>query len=340
MDQDDPDLHLSAVHKLDRSIRKLQKTAACDMSTVVLFDTPGTPGIPLASLHANSVSRFSVYLRLVHVIKACIDEGRIATKRDIYYDSVELFQSQGIVDACIERIASHFLDVPRDCLNVVAAQKGLVYGHANVHFTNRDSITIEPSTTLVPYTSHICDIQLSPSTKQVLVVEKEAVFTSLCGKIPNTLVITGKGYPDYMTQDFVRLLEKHCVIPIYICVDADPYGVHIAATYKYRSFVRAASLRDLGSSIRLIGVSVLDFKRGYLTLDAENRKKALSLISVICDRQQELDCEEMSKWKLELQRMMFLGKIAEMNTINGVGESHVLAEYIIRKMAELSDADS
>lgn len=137
-----------------------------------------------------------------------------------------------------------------------------------------------------------------------------------------------------MTQDFLRFFEQK--LPIFVCVDADPHGVHIAATYKYRSFVRASSLEGLGSRMSYIGVSLVDFQRGYLPLEDKNRKKAGLLLTSICDRQEEKleeeDYEEMDKWKLELQRMLFLSKVAEMNVVGETGEGGELAEYVFSKM--------
>ncbi|KAG5359912.1 Meiotic recombination protein [Yarrowia sp. C11] len=316
-----------------------------------LFDTYSSKGIPLTTLCGNSVNRFSIYLRLLQIIKSCLDENRITTKRDIFYDAVDIFKTQGVVDSCITRIANDLLQVPRDSLNVVAAQKGLIYSSCvsalQLTYKNnyRAPVTIPTNTTtLIPYTTNVVDIVLSPKVTKILVVEKEAVFTTLCPDVPkDTLLVTGKGYPDHLTQDFVRLFDN--VLPIYICVDADPHGIHIAATYRFRSFVRASSLEGMGSTISYIGVSLVDFKRGYLPLEEKNRKQAERLLFTISSRQEEdlgvADYEEMDKWKLELQRMLFLGKVAEMNVAGDGdgsgsggdgGDGSALARYIFSKM--------
>lgn len=225
---------------------------------------------------------------------------------------------------------------------MVAAQKGLIYSACDSALTisykddYRAPVTIPThTTTLIPYTTNISDIQLAPQVNCILIVEKEAVFTTLCAYIPkDTLLITGKGYPDHMTQDFVRLFDE--MLPLFICVDADPHGIHIAATYRYRSFVRAPSLQGLGSSISYIGVSLVDFKRGHLPLEDKNRKHAGRLLSAITGRQAEAlelgDYIEMNKWKLELQRMLFLGKVAEMNVAGDGSEGRNLARYIFDRI--------
>lgn len=328
---------------INKTVTRLKKQVLRDISTVSIFDTHSLKGIPLTTLCGNSVNRFSIYLRLLQIIKSCLDNGRITTKRDIYYDAVDLFKSQSVVDSCISRIANDLLEVPRDSLNVVAAQKGLIYSACDsaviIKYKDgyRAPVTIPTHTTaLIPYTTNISDIQLASQVASILVVEKEAVFTTLCPHIPeDTLLITGKGYPDHMTQDFVRLFDK--TLPIFICVDADPHGIHIAATYRFRSFVRASSLQEMGSSISYIGVSLVDFQRGYLPLENKNRKQAERLLSTICSRGQEKlemeDYREMDKWKLELQRMLFLGKVAEMNVVGEGREGRDLARYIFDKMA-------
>lgn len=328
---------------INKTVSRLKKQMLRDISIAFIFDTHASKGIPLTTLCGNSVNRFSIYLRLLQIIKSCLDNGRITTKRDIYYNAVDLFKSQSLVDSCISRIANDFLQVPRDSLNVMAAQKGLIYSTCDsglvIEYKDgyRAPVTIPTHTTaLIPYTTKISDIQLSSQITSILVVEKEAVFTTLCPFIPkDVLLITGKGYPDHMTQDFVRLFDR--TLSMFICVDADPHGIHIAATYRFRSFVRAFSLQGMGSSISYIGVSLVDFRRGYLPLEDKNRKQAERLLSTICSRREEKlemeDYNEMDKWKLELQRMLFLGKVAEMNVVGEDREGEDLASYIFDKVA-------
>lgn len=68
----------------------------------------------------------------------------------------------------------------------------------------------------------------------VLVVEKEAAFQKLleenCPRALNCILVTGKGYPDTATRMLVKLLSDK--MPVYIVVDADPFGVDIMLIYR------------------------------------------------------------------------------------------------------------
>lgn len=79
----------------------------------------------------------------------------------------------------------------------------------------------------------------------VLIVEKEAVFQTLCRlgitdgrSLPGRgLLLTGKGYPDVATRHLVKSLADALprTIPIMALVDGDPYGLDILSVYKYGS---------------------------------------------------------------------------------------------------------
>lgn len=102
MDQDDT----KAI--INKTISRLKKQFHEDISSASIFETHASKGIPLTTLCGNSVNRFSIYLRLLQIIKSCLDKDKITTKRDIYYDAVNLFKTQGVVDSCIARITNDF----------------------------------------------------------------------------------------------------------------------------------------------------------------------------------------------------------------------------------------
>lgn len=70
----------------------------------------------------------------------------------------------------------------------------------------------------------------------ILVIEKEAVFQKLlqenCPRALNCILVTGKGYPDVATRMLVKLLSDKMDLPVYIIVDADPFGVDIMLIYR------------------------------------------------------------------------------------------------------------
>lgn len=74
---------------------------------------------------------------------------------------------------------------------------------------------------------------------KVLVVEKDTVFQrliqmELLTEKKELLIVTAKGYPDYATRRFLRILWQQGVSLFYIG-DADPCGAEIFFTYVFGS---------------------------------------------------------------------------------------------------------
>ena len=51
------------------------------------------------------------------------------------------------------------------------------------------------------------------------------------------LIKQGKGYPDIATRKLLCILWRNLKIPVLALTDADPYGIHIAAIYKFGAMV-------------------------------------------------------------------------------------------------------
>ena len=76
----------------------------------------------------------------------------------------------------------------------------------------------------------------SLGARYILVVEKDAVFTYLCGqRIWDTLpciIATGCGYPPLSVRATVKRLATQFSIPVVGLFDYNPHGVRILFTYK------------------------------------------------------------------------------------------------------------
>ena len=75
--------------------------------------------------------------------------------------------------------------------------------------------------------------------RYILVVEKDAVFTYLCGqRIWDTLpcvVVTGCGYPPLSVRATVKKLSHQFSLPVLGLFDYNPHGLRILLTYKFGS---------------------------------------------------------------------------------------------------------
>ena len=79
----------------------------------------------------------------------------------------------------------------------------------------------------------------SLGARYILVVEKDAVFTYLCGqRIWDTLpciIATGCGYPPLSVRATVKRLATELCLPVLGLFDYNPHGVRILLTYKFGS---------------------------------------------------------------------------------------------------------
>jgi meiotic recombination protein SPO11 len=184
----------------------------------------------------------------------------------------------------------------------------------------------------VPADEDILSLVITPATRAVLVVEKDAVFRTLAADarvVRDTVLVTGKGYPDAATAELVvRLARDHPDLPVYALVDGDPHGVEILATYALGSAARAYDAARLACpSIRWLGVRAADLPphaRGLLPLTPHDRTKVLQLL-----RRPGLP----DGWRAELQRMLVRGVKAEIEALPDV------AGYVVRRLDEL-DAEA
>ncbi|KAI9098324.1 Spo11/DNA topoisomerase VI subunit A [Phlyctochytrium arcticum] len=239
-----------------------------------------------------------------HVIEL-LRQGITATKRDVFYKDVGIYKKQQVLDDIVEDIACS-LGVARALLNVVAASKGLVYGHLNLHLRDgrvMDCMQSSNQGTLIPPPEFITMIETTAT--HILVIEKEATFTTLLGHKYAELwgpcvLITGKGYPDVATRALVKKLADigrvvthrevldsglpqfqngelewtpqppptEQPIPVLSLVDCDPHGFGIHLTYQYGSRALAFQAPDLvAPSLHCIGLHPSDWPAFDIGLD-------------------------------------------------------------------------
>ncbi|XP_077314620.1 meiotic recombination protein SPO11 isoform X2 [Lithobates pipiens] len=190
----------------------------------------------------RSTSRFALTMKILSVIYKLVQTDTYATKRDIFYDNVQLYGSQRTVDSIITDI-SCMLKIPRRSLHILSTSKGCVAG--DLVFTEEDGTRVICNSTssgvLIP--SNVDGIlDMRTHARFVLIIEKDATLQRLldddfCGNCGPCILITGKGVPDLNTRLFVRKLWDTFQIPIFTLVDGDPHGIEIMCIYKYGSVV-------------------------------------------------------------------------------------------------------
>ncbi|KAK7207037.1 Spo11/DNA topoisomerase VI subunit A [Myxozyma melibiosi] len=286
----------------------------------------------------SSARRFAALMRILDIISENLTFSKTVTKRDIYYRDVALFKAQSEVDRFVDDIAAT-LSVPRRALGVVASRKGVMAGFFVVKDREGKVVRVGAGSevALVPEIEAADERIGLDGVDYVLVVEKEAVFQTLvsagfCSRpdVGRALLITGKGYPDISTRGLVHLIsETYPEIPLLGIVDSDPYGIHILGIYKYgsKAMVHEASTLIAGR-LQWIGVRLLDYEyeSAYAGLSKRDRRMAMNMLG-----NEWMDCEGAKEMRAEVQRMLFLGRKAEMNVVgdeSGLGISEYLARLI------------
>ncbi|KAJ1661028.1 endodeoxyribonuclease [Dispira simplex] len=165
--------------------------------------------------------------------------------------------------------------IPWKYLNVVSIPKGMAYGalqhtcHSQL-VCDYDSSGTQSDRLYWP----ICEVGpgdvLHCPVQFILLVEKEATFHHLvasrfCDRHGPCLVVTGRGYPDVCTREFLHHLM--CVteprgVPIVALTDGDPHGIEILCTYKFGSKALGFDSAQLAvPTLRWFGIHRYDIDR-------------------------------------------------------------------------------
>ena len=239
-------------------------------------------------------------LKLSIIIHHKLSKLMPCTKRELYYENVDLFKSTDIIDSTESDLCS-ILGICRFDLPVFPSAKGLFCGNITLvnkygHKLNINTSYMNNKINLINYEYLIEDFDLDDYTKNninliqnnskyignndegkisrnnindisnkyfVLIIEKETLFFNLIGnykffkKFPNSIIITGKGYPDYITKVFIKKLYNLVNnIPFIYFGDHDPHGFEIYLNYIFGSVQSSKenNFMSLGN-IKWIGLS-------------------------------------------------------------------------------------
>ncbi|KAG8160814.1 hypothetical protein KVR01_009078 [Diaporthe batatas] len=210
----------------------------------------------------NEAIKFTRMMRIMELAREALMSDRIISKRNIYYQDPDLFVNQRNVDALVDSLALTL---------GVAASKGLIAG--SLTLTMRDDTVVsclfdqDPGESIPP-TAMIKEIDFG-DTRWVLVVEKEATFRTLAASQywrdcihGQGIIITGKGYADLATIEFLSLVHSlRPLMPILGVFDSDPHGIQIMRTYKNGSRRLSHEQNARVPGLQWIGVRIEDVLR-------------------------------------------------------------------------------
>ncbi|OQD65944.1 hypothetical protein PENPOL_c005G00038 [Penicillium polonicum] len=285
---------------------------------------------------AHEAWKFTVILRILAILDQAIRTGQLISKRDIYYIDPEFFRVQYVVDHIVDDLA-YTIGVNRAALNVEAAAKGLVTGEFRLIRGSHILIDAQSVTedSLIPRVEDGDEIDIS-RVRWVLVIEKEAVFHRLARISYHTralagegIMVTGKGYPDFMTRTFLRAMSDSASNQsrrpprFYALTDGDPHGMAIMSTYKYGSAAHLHQNARLSiPRLQWLGLRVTDIiavpevlgDTALLSLTMRDRKKIAAML-----RNSPVWASDgpEPEWRAELQRMLVLNLKAEIEILYG-----------------------
>ncbi|XP_076036154.1 meiotic W68 isoform X3 [Oratosquilla oratoria] len=291
------------------------------------------------SLHAvNSIEQ--VVRGVVKSISAVempeIHVPKVMLYRAIYYAEVGRYGNQSSLDRSVED-AARLLRVPQRVLHFTTTGKGLAAGA--LCYTTREGTTFNLEETQNGVLLPECISGLSGITSDahfILVVEKDATFQTLLDeqfhvKYGPLIMITGKGYPDVSTRLFVNCLHNHLGLPVLALTDADPYGIHIAAVYKFGSQVRPEAGLCVESLVWL-GVLPEEIEelcmppQSLLPLTSKDRTKLHSLAH-------HPHLSSNSRWMKQIEILQYSGHKAEIQSLTHISPDFLTTIYLPTKIS-------
>ena len=275
-------------------------------------------------------------MKLIEVVNELLLKDIHATKREIYYHDVDLFEDQKYSDKTIEDLAA-MLKVIRNSTHVVASAKGACIGRLRIR-DNGDLIDLERGSGGWSISPFLDRIEIVESDAEfILVVEKDAALIRLSEakwwEDYPCIILTGKGAADIATRMFLRMLEKELKLPCFCLVDSDPYGHYIYSVYlrgskrlSYESpFLATPNLHLIGVLSRdldqfgipkncLLNMTKTDLKRTREMLDEDFVKKNLN-------------------WVEDLELMLNKKKKAEIQAFSSHGFEYITDNYLPTKLS-------
>ncbi|GMS95689.1 hypothetical protein PENTCL1PPCAC_17864, partial [Pristionchus entomophagus] len=273
----------------------------------------------------SALRKLAVNCKTLEQLYRLIMNDQKSTLRDLYYDHKHLYLGQESLNRSISNLCE-VLNAQRCQLNVTACSKGLVFGRLCLtpSVGSEDETPLdcfkEPLLISESFISHTP----SSSARFILVVEKDATFQKLIDDgffqfYPRSILVTGKGYPDLTTREFLRRLVDHLNIPIFGLFDADPHGMEIFLTYKYGSCSgRVEGRKAVVPTIKWLGLKpserdifpiesnqLLAMKNVDHRKSSRVRRRAESLKEE--DIVKELDSLQSRPFKMELEAISGLG---------------------------------
>lgn len=284
----------------------------------------------------TSVADITRLMRILEIIHELLVKDLHATKREVYYTDVKLFNEQKVSDKSIED-AAIMLYTTRNSTHIVATANGTCIGRLRIR-DKTDIIDLEGLGSggwkISPFLDNIEIIE--SDAEFILVIEKEAAMMRFAEdrfwrKYP-CILLTAGGVGDIATRMFLKRLNKELNLPVFSLVDSDPYGHYIHSVYLRGSKRLSYESPFLATpDIKLLGV---------LTRDLDTYKipevARLKLEKVDVKRIKDLLNEEFVKrnkaWEEDLKLSLKQNVKAEIQALSTHGFEFLTEKYLPEKL--------
>ena len=285
----------------------------------------------------GSVADMTRLMKVLEKVNELLLKDMHATKREIFYASVQLFGDQKNSDKCIEDVAT-MLYTTRNSTHIVASAKGSCIGRLRIRDRN-DIIDLEGlgsgGWTISPMLDNI-EI-LESDAEFILVLEKDAAMIRLSEarfwrKYP-CIILTAKGAADIATRMFLRRISKELQLPVFTLVDSDPYGHYIHSVYLRGSKRLSYESPFLATpDIKLLGVLTRDLEKYKIPNDC-----TIPMNQTDIKRTKEMLNEDFVKknkaWETDLKLALKLKVKAEIQALSTFGFEFLTDQYIPEKLS-------
>jgi meiotic recombination protein SPO11 len=199
--------------------------------------------------HATHCRALTSIFMVASFCHSLLQSHRTTTTREVYYFFVTHFRNQAECDKTIWDLSA-ILQVPRSSLGLAASPKGWFCGCLDLYNAKGELILngreLDVHGMAITSTTHKSTKTIRSEAKCILVIEKEGVYTRLSEdkfflKYYPCILITGKGFPDVATRQWVQHLQHVLQLPVYGLCDCNPYGVSVLNTYHYDQVTRHQS---------------------------------------------------------------------------------------------------
>ena len=275
-------------------------------------------------------------VKVMEIVNNLLEQNLHYTKREVYYMDVEGFgNAQKNSDAVIEDLAT-VMHSTRNSTNIIASAMGTCVGRLRIR--DKDDILdltrVGKQGWLVNPALNEVEI-LETDAEFVLVIEKNAAMVRFIEarfweRFP-CILMAGRGQGDMASRMFLRRLSK-MGLPVFLLVDADPYGSYIASVYMRGSKRLSYESPFMATpDLHLLGVLAKDLdeynipKTARLKLTAQDKKRAKELLK-------EDFIKANKKWGDDLKLMLKTEEKAEIQALTSRGYEFLVDDYLPNKL--------